>query len=187
MTPRPPRSLQNPEAGGITILVTFMLLVLLTVAAVALSRNALRELIVAGTSRQGTETREIADSGLDYTIYWMIQEKENRPTVDPAATSGYAGLIAAMDKLRSQPELGGRYYAITSDGSMTYAPTPGKTGSFDLQILRMGKLPIVLTSQIDERLKPDLWAIRSDANLTYSGGLDFQNSREMWVSTTIKQ
>jgi hypothetical protein len=117
----------------------------------------------------------------------MIQEKENRPTVDPAATSGYAGLIAAMDKLRSQPELGGRYYAITSDGSMTYAPTPGKTGSFDLQILRMGKLPIVLTSQIDERLKPDLWAIRSDANLTYSGGLDFQNSREMWVSTTIKQ
>lgn len=187
MTSRPPRSLQHPEAGGITILVTFMLLVLLTVAAVALSRNALRELIVAGTSRQGTEAREIADSGLDYTTYWMIQEKENRPTVDPNATSGYQGLIAAMDKLRSETGLGGHYYAITTDGSMTFNPAPGKTGSFNLQILRMGKLPIVLTTQIDERLKPDLWAIRSDANLTYTGGLNFQNSREMWVSTTIKQ
>ncbi len=187
MNTRPPRSLQHPEAGGVMILVTLMLLVLLTVAAVALSRNALRELIVSGSSRQGTETREIADSGLDYTIYWMIQERENRPTVDPAATTGYAGLIAAMDKLRNQPELGGRYYTINTDSSMTFKPASGKTGSFNLALLRMGKLPIVLTSQIDERLKPDLWAVRSNATLSYSGGMAFNNSREIWVSTSIKQ
>lgn len=187
MTPRSPRSLQHPETGGITILVTFMLLVLLTVAAVALSRNAMRELIVSGTSRQGTETRQIADSGLDYTIYWMIQERENRPTVSPTATTGYQGLIAAMDKLRNQPELGGHYYAINTDSSMTFNPAPGKTGTFDLQLLRMGKLPVILTSQIDERLKPDLWAVRSNATLSYNGGMTFNNSREIWVSTSIKQ
>jgi hypothetical protein len=187
MNARTPRSLHHSEAGGITILVTLMLLVLLTVAAVALSRNALRELIVSGSSRQGTETRELADSGLDYSIYWMIQERENRPAVDPAATSGYQGLIAAMDKLRTQPELGGRYYTINTDGSMTFNPAPGKTGSFNLELLRMGKLPIILTSQIDERLKPDLWAIRSNATLAYGGGMQFNNSREIWVSTSIKQ
>ena len=187
MNPRPPRSLQHPEAGGITILVALMLLVLLTVAAMALSRNALREMIVAGASRQGVETREIADSGLDYAIYWMIQGQDNRPTVSATATSGYQGLIAAMDQLRSNPTLSGRYYTINNDSSMTFNPAPGKTGSFDLQIINMGKLPIVLTSQIDPRLRPDLWAIRSDANLTYGGGMTFQNSREMWVSTTVKQ
>lgn len=187
MRPSPPRSLQHPEAGGITIVVTLMLLVLLTVAAVALSRNALRELIVSGTSRQGTEAREVADSGLDYTLYWMIQQQDNPPTVAAGATTGYQGLIATMNNLRTNPQLGGRYYPIGTDSSMTFNSIPGKTGTFNLQLLLMGKLPIVLTSQIDERLKPDLWAVRSNANLSYSGGLNFYNSREVWVSTSIKQ
>jgi hypothetical protein len=54
-------------------------------------------------------------------------------------------------------------------------------------MLRMGKLPVVLTSQIDERLKPDLWAIRSNAVLDYGGSMQFQHNREIWVSTSIKQ
>lgn len=181
------RALSHPEAGGITILVTLMLLVLLTITAMALSRNAIRELIVSGVSRQGTEAREIADSGLDYTIYWMIQQQDNRPAVSSTVTTGYQGLINVMDKLRTNPQLGGQYNAVGTDSSMTYSPAPGKTGTFDLQVLLMGKLPIVLTSQIDERLKPDLWAIRSNGSITYSGGMTFRNSREMWVSTSIKQ
>lgn len=181
------KHLAHPEAGGITILVTLMLLVLLTVASLAMSKNALREMIVSGTTRQGAEVRALADSGLEYSVYWMIQERENRPVVDPLATTGYEGLIAQMDKLRNQPELGGSYYLVGTTAGMTVTPTPGKTGTFDLWMLRMGKLPIVLTSQIDERLKPDLWAIRSNAVLDYGGAMQFQHSRETWVSTSIKQ
>jgi Tfp pilus assembly protein PilX len=182
-----PRSLNHPEAGGITIVVTLMLLVLLTVAAVAMSKNALREMIVSGTSRQGSEVRGLADTGLEYSIYWMIQERENRPAVNATVTTGYQGLINTMDKLRNQPELGGSYNFIGTSADMTVTPTTGKTGTFDLWMLRMGKLPVVLTSQIDERLKPDLWAIRSNAVLDYGGAMQFQHNRETWVSTSIKQ
>ena len=181
------RPLDHPEAGGITIVVTLMLLVLLTVASVAMSKNALREMIVSGVSRQGAEVRGLADSGLEYSVYWMIQERENRPTVSPTVTTGYEGLINTMDKLRSQPELGGSYFLVGSSPDMTVTPATGKTGTFDLWMLHMGKLPIVLTSQIDERLKPDLWAIRSNAVLDYGGAMQFQHSREIWVSTSIKQ
>lgn len=187
MPRRNARSLAHPEAGGITIVVSLMLLVLLTVAAVAMSKNALREMIISGTSRQGAEVRALADSGLEYSIYWMIQERENRPTINPTASTGYQGLIATMDTLRNQPELGGSYYLVGTSSDMTVVPTPGKTGTFDLWMLRMGKLPIVLTSQIDERLKPDLWAIRSNGLLDYGGATQFQHSREIWVSTSIKQ
>jgi hypothetical protein len=117
----------------------------------------------------------------------MVQERENRPTVNPAATTGYQGLIATMDNLRNHPEVGGSYYMIGTSSDMTITPTPGKTGTFDLWMLRMGKLPVVLTSQIDERLKPDLWAIRSNAVLDYGGSMQFQHNREIWVSTSIKQ
>lgn len=181
------RSLVHPEAGGITIVVTLMLLVLLTVAAVAMSKNALREMIVSGTSRQGAEVRGLADSGLEYSIFWMIQERENRPTVSATATTGYPGLINLMDKLRDQPELGGIYNLVGTSADMKVTPSTGKTGTFDLWMLQMGKLPIVLTSQIDERLLPDLWAIRSNGVLDYGGSSQFQHSREMWVSTSIKQ
>lgn len=187
MSPRSLRSMSHPEAGGITIVVALMLLVLLTVAAVAMSKNALREMMISGTSRQGAEVRGLADSGLEYSIYWMIQERENRPAVSPTATTGYQGLIATMDNLRTNPELGGRYYKIGTSADMTVTPTTGKTGTFDLWMLRMGKLPVVLTSQIDERLKPDLWAIRSNALLDYGGAMQFQHNREIWVSTSIKQ
>jgi hypothetical protein len=181
------RKLSDPETGGITIVVVLMLLVLLTVASVAMSKNALREMITSGVSRQGAEVRTMADTGLEYSIYWMIQERENRPAVDPTATTGYQGLIATMDTLRNQPELGGRYYKVGSSTDMKVNPATGKYGSFELQMLRMGKLPIILTSQIDERLKPDLWAIRSNALVDYGGALQFQHSREIWVSTSIKQ
>jgi Tfp pilus assembly protein PilX len=187
MFQRTPRPLSHPEAGGITIVVVLMLLVLLTVAAVAMSKNALREMIVSGTSRQGSEVRGLADSGLEYSIYWMIQERENRPAVNAAVTTGYQGLINDMDKLRNQPELGGRYYLVGTSADMTVTPTTGKTGTFDLWMLRMGKLPIVLSSQVDERLKPDLWAIRSNGVFDYGGAMQFQHSRETWVSTSIKQ
>jgi hypothetical protein len=187
MSARIARPLAHPEAGGITIVVSLMLLVLLTVAAVAMSKNALREMIISGTSRQGAEVRGLADSGLEYSMYWMVQERENRPTVNPAATSGYQGLIATMDNLRNHPELGGSYYLVGTSSDMTITAAPGKTGTFDLWMLRMGKLPVVLTSQIDERLKPDLWAIRSNAVLDYGGSMQFQHNRDIWVSTSIKQ
>ncbi|WP_306589858.1 PilX N-terminal domain-containing pilus assembly protein [Geothrix sp. 21YS21S-4] len=187
MPVRTPSPLRRSEAGGITIVVTLMLLVLLTVASVAMAKNALREMIVSGTSRQGAEVRTVADTGLEYTIYWMIQERENRPAVDSSVTTGYQRLIWVLDQLRDNPELGGQYFKVGTSSDMTVSLGTGKTGTFDLWALQMGKLPIVLTSQIDERLKPDLWAIRSNGVYDYGGSMQFQHSRETWVSTTNKQ
>lgn len=49
-------SFRHRERGGITIMVVLMLLVLLTIAAVSMSKNAVREVIIAGTSARGPKS-----------------------------------------------------------------------------------------------------------------------------------
>ena len=52
----------SSQRGGITIIVTLMLLVLLTISAVAMSRNAFREVVISGTTRQGSMVRNMPEA-----------------------------------------------------------------------------------------------------------------------------
>jgi hypothetical protein len=187
------------QAGGITILVALMMLVLLTISAVGMSRNSFREVVSSGLSRQGAMARDLADSGIEWSMYWIA------PTNAPNAPAGPALQLATeMKTLLANDSLSGVSYDITT-GAL-YSPggalqpameVPGPAGvteGFTLGLTRMGKLPVMGMSQGSGQgaytpaagsvlsLAPDLWAIRSDAQVQ-QGGVTFIHAKEGWVST----
>jgi len=176
--------------GGITILVVLMLLILLTISAVGLSKNAIRESIIAGTARQGMVVRNLADAGLEWTVFWLDDS-------NVAATSTGAGALQAKaNTLLITPDLAGQYQLLSA-GAYADMSLNNVVGSdqqyFDMRLMSMGKLPVLMTSQNviatntpSEALFPDLWAARADGHYIQGGAMDFVHSKEVWVSTKAR-
>ncbi len=200
------KSLGHTQSGGITILVALSLLVLLTIAAVSMSRNAFREVIISGTSRQGAMVRNTADTGVEWTMYWL--ELNNAPV----ATGTGALLGTLKTKLLLNDSLSGQPYDVytqnaytappsTPQADQTFTTVTGTTQSFSIALTRMGKLPITDMSQgITQgtftpaqggvsKQAPDLWAARSDGQVKVGTGLlatTFIHSKEAWISTPVQ-
>lgn len=200
-----PNNPRHSQAGGITIIVALMLLVLLTVAAVAMSRNSLREIVTSGFSRQGAMARNVADSGIEWSIHWI--DLENGKMASGAAqqlTQLKAGLLADDTLSGRAKDINSTSFAAPLDyvqgGTLqTELQLPGATGlaqGFTLGLTRMGKLPITMMSQgagsgaftpaSGGPLKqaPDLWAVRSDAQVR-QGPTTFIHAKEVWISTPV--
>jgi hypothetical protein len=183
-----------------------MLLVLITVAAMGMSRNALRELIIVGTARQGAMARNTADSGIEWAVYWI--EDKNAPQAAETAlkiNNLKAALLkddtlagVAKDITSSDPTAPTNYVPGTSLQTDLELPAPASVvQGFTVGLTRMGKLPITNISQGAGSgaftpasggpllQAPDLWAIRSDAQVT-QGNLTFIHAKEAWVSTPVK-
>ncbi|MBP7617203.1 MAG: hypothetical protein KA743_01730 [Geothrix sp.] len=200
------RTLHDSQAGGITIIVTLMLLVLLTVAAMGMSKNAIRELAISGTSRQGSMARNVADSGIEWSVYWLDVKNS------PSSTGTALGLANLKSKLAQDDTLSGRAYSPIDQGLYPTAtlPTPptdmvlgavsGTTQGYTVALTRMGKLPIMNMSQgtgpasfspaqgTESKQAPDLWALRSDSQVQVGSGLlatRFFHSKEAWISTPV--
>ena len=204
-----PRDLAEPQAGAITIIVALMLLVLLTVASMAMSRNSLREIVTSGFSRQGAMARNVADSGIEWSIHWIDLANSNSPTAtDSAARLGAEKSILLLDDTLAgvaKDIITGANYSpggtLQTDLTLP-SPTPGPNGvlltqGFTIGLTRMGKLPIANMSQGSGpgaftpasggplKLAPDLWAIRSDAQVQ-QGGVTFIHAKEAWLSTPVQ-
>jgi len=203
MRHRTTRSTHDAQAGGITILVALMLLVLITVAAMGMSRNALRELAISGTSRQGSMARNVADSGIEWSVYWLDQYNA------PSASGTAQQLSQLKAYLGQNPDLAGVAYNLDqSKFNPSHLPAPatdttlsvanGTTQGFTLALTRMGKLPITNMSQgvgqgsyapatgSAPLQAPDLWALRSDSQITVGAGpfaSTFYHAKEAWIST----
>jgi Tfp pilus assembly protein PilX len=198
------RNRRRGEQGGITIMVSLMLLVLLTIAAVGMSRNSFREILIAASTRQGTLARNVADSGIEYGILWM------QPSTALAASSG-----SSAEQLQSLSSylLAGQYYGKAynldrTDYTGTNTATPpsdlqvpaGSGNGFNLALTAMGKMPMVNQSQTAGSTStgytpaagnlaltaPDIWALRSDAVITVAG-TTFTHSKEAWISSPSRQ
>lgn len=175
------RTPRTSETGGITILVVLTLLALLTVAAMGMSRNSLREVMIVGASRQAANVRQAADAGLDFAVLWA--NPNNTPV--GAASSDYQTQARLL--LQNQERQGD--YQVIAGGSPTSDTTlfqnPDYKQSFNLQLLRLGKLPAAKTSVPDERLYNDLWVVRS-SGVVNAGTTVFQHDKEMWLSTAVQ-
>ena len=200
----------SSQSGGVTIMVTLSLLILLTIAAISMSKNSFKEIQTSGLLRHGALARNVADSGIEWSIYWISLGNFN------AAGNEQAGdFIKIKDFLAENNELSGRPKSISNNlpvENVDYSPSSSHripvdeknvaestfTQSFTIGLTRMGKLPITGMSQgvsggytpaaggISLQA-PDLWAIRSDARIRHeSSGLVFTHARETWVSTPIK-
>ena len=195
----------SPQTGGITILVALMMLVLLTLAAIGMSRNSFREIVNSGFSRQGAMSRQLADSGLEWSMYWISLANA------PNATGAAASLNTEMNTLLLNPSLAGVAKDIFTGNNYSPGGTlnagmevPGPTGvteGFTIGITAMGQPGIEGMSQgIGQGAyspaaagttgsgssAPYLWAIRSDAQIK-QGSVTFTHAREAWVSTPVQQ
>lgn len=197
------------QAGGITILVAFMMLVLLTIAAVGMSKNSFHEVVTSGTSRQGAMASNVADSGEEWAIYWMDLNNS-------ASSSGAAADLAALKTalLNDETLSGTLYDAMSSSATTPTAYVPGAntavtlpsmtttsgstvTQTVSVGLMRMGKLPVSNTSQgvssgsytpatgSETKQAPDLWAVRGDGKVT-TGAVEIDQGKEVWLSTPVQ-
>ncbi|MBS1766105.1 MAG: hypothetical protein JST05_01690 [Acidobacteria bacterium] len=171
------------QEGAITIIVVLMLLVLLMVAAFGMSRDALRELKTTASSRQGAEVFNEADTGLNWSIFWMYPPNQALGSV---STGGQA-LATRMGYLTSNPDQLGKSYNVAATGDMIYAPTANKSSQFNVDITQMGRMPAAGISQnVNAALvSPLVWSVRSNASVTYAGAATYQHSREAWITTPV--
>lgn len=187
------------QSGAITIMVALMLLVLLTVAAVGMSRNSFREVVISGTSRQGSMVRNSSDAGLEWALYWM----DLRNVQSGVGTGSAVSLNDLKVHLLQTDTSSGQPFVVQNDGATgVYSPYTGvpafsdlaidlklpgapvgQLQGFSLALTRMGKLPITDMSQglgpsayapsqggISKQA-PDLWAVRSDSQVQVAGGI----------------
>jgi len=186
------------QAGGITILVALMLLVLLTIAAVSMSRNAFREVVISASARQGAMARDIADSGEEWGIYYVNALK----TPDTTSSQNLQTLATTL----ARNNTAGIAYDIYSQAAVALPNSatpqadlqvPAASGNgMNIALTLMGKMPMPGTSQgagtpgsgytpgagSTSLTAPDIWAIRSDSQVN-TGSVTFQHSKEVWLST----
>jgi Tfp pilus assembly protein PilX len=202
------RSSHPAQSGGVTIMVALMLLVLLTVAALGMSRNSFREIVSSGFSRQGAMARNTADSGIEWSIHWIDLENGK------VATGTALKMNALKQALLEDDTLAGVAKDITSadpKAPTNYAPNgtlqadltlpspASTTQGYTVGLTRMGKLPIANMSQGSGagaftpatggplKQAPDLWAVRSDAQLIQGGTSNtFIHAKEAWISTPVQ-
>jgi hypothetical protein len=184
----------NPQTGAITILVALFLLVLLTICAVSMSHNALREVIISGTVKQGTEARNAADNGIEWSCYWLNASGQNGITTADPTEPAAADFVAKKMVLSHDPTLMGKYFSLPTKGDMANTETTdGATRSFKLDLMLMGKQRLELiggapstgpgdrSQAINDQMLPDIWSVRSTGTLT-TGGVTFQHMREGWIT-----
>ncbi len=199
---------QHTQTGGITILVALSLLVLLTIAAVSMSRNSFREVVISGTSRQGAMARNTADAGIEWSVYWLDLKNA------ASAPGTGANLVTLKKTLLDNNPMSGKPYDVSTQAAYTAPPSvsglqadqkfstvAGTIQGFSTAMTRMGKLPITDMSQgITQGTfgpakgginlqAPDLWAIRSDAQIQVGTGPlapNFHHSKEAWISTPVQ-
>jgi len=180
----------DPQAGAITIVVVLLMLVLLTISVLGLSRNAVRAQVLSATARQGMEVRDVADAGLEWAVFWL-----DDANVAPSTLGGATAFQAAANNLLVNPNLSGTYQSIPAgtNTDMFLASATGDNQHFDMQLMSMGKLPVVMTSfnavpanSPADALYPDLWSARANANYRQNGAVNFVHSKEAWISTKAR-
>jgi len=196
---------RRTQRGGMTILVALMLLVLLTIAAMAMARNSLREIATTGFSRQGAMARNVADSGLERSIHWMDMANGALAPEGSAANLNLLKATLLLDPTKAgkswdlaSPSAGVEYNpTTTTQTGITLTAAGSTTQASTLGLTYMGKLPVAGMSQGGgtggytpaaggaAQQAPDLWAVRADAQVV-QGGVTFTHAKELWVSTPVR-
>ena len=94
----------DPQKGGVTILMALVLLVIMSAAAFSLSQNSIRELSIVGTVTHGAKAAAAADSGIDWYVIWAQTKNAPIQAVNALPTST-AGSDRLADHLRTATQL----------------------------------------------------------------------------------
>ncbi len=106
-----PMSLRASERGGITIVISLVLIVLMSLAAFSLSRNSIRELATSGSIIQGSKASAAADAGLDWYVVWSHPDNVDLAIANTSAIGNNTLAKAITDIKKTN-----WYTALSSDG-----------------------------------------------------------------------
>ena len=129
------KRLRPTDRGGIAILAALMLLVLLFGAGSGTSRNALRELAIAGDAVQGAKAASAAEAGLE----WFLAAARE-PAPGPSGT----GVAVLLQELDAGPPGQGLAEARLAPPEAALFPASGNSAiqqGFELRIRRLGRIP----------------------------------------------
>ena len=104
---------RESERGGVTIIVALVLVVLMSLAAFSLSRNAIRQLASSGSILQGGKASEASDAGLDWYLVWAGADNQTAALASGTA-SGNKNLAQALYDMTHYPT--DWYTHLSNDG-----------------------------------------------------------------------
>jgi hypothetical protein len=198
-----PSTFRRQQQGGLTIVMALVLVGVMGAATFSLSRNAIRELSMAGTIIQGNKAAAAADAGLDWAITW------GQGTVD------YAGFLAAGGSTTSQQTfltglqstINSNYLITTMAGSSVPSMTLNQGGTattdqnFDLEIRFLGPLrtsaygsstgsgasggTAASGNAASGSVVGYVWRVQATGHATPTGGQLYQAQRELVISRAI--
>lgn len=115
------------ERGGMTILLALILLSAMTVGALALSQNSLREISITGNETTGRKSFETADAGLDWVITWGGPDVPTQTeTARKTLQAGMKNILDAIDRQDlSGTLLGTKDATLNTVGDGYISPTSG--------------------------------------------------------------
>ncbi|HLO67808.1 MAG TPA: pilus assembly PilX N-terminal domain-containing protein [Holophaga sp.] len=165
---RPFASPRASERGGLVILLAFIILATMTVAALAVSQTSLRDLAITGNEGTGRKAAEAADSGMDWTITWSNPDAgkvitasvdalgNNTSTLTSTSLTGGPGYVQAqMQKILLA--LGTDDATILVPGDDPYPNTAG-AGDYGLLSNQTGSTRFFLRSvDYDTSTAPELF------------------------------
>ncbi len=195
-TPGPDRKKQE---GGLTIIMALVLVGVMGAATFSLSRNAIRELSMAGTIIQGEKAAAAADAGLDWVIIWGQGGVNNAAfTAAGPLTSQTSLLKGIKDTLASTTGLyppvlisGGGNSAMSLYQGKTLA-TAATDQNFDIEVWFLGSLPASRSgggssdnsgasggTKVTSSTGDYFWRVVSVGHATPKDGLTYQAQREL--------
>lgn len=195
MTPDSLSSFRVRQQGGLTIIMALVLVGVMGAATFSLSRNAIRELSMAGTLIQGNKAAAAADAGLDWVIIWG-QGAVNEASFTSATPSSKETALLKMIKDTIASTTG--YPAATiigvGDASMTldHQGAASTKQDFDIEARFLGTLPAGRTgggssdnsgasggTKVGGATGEYFWRFLSTGRATPTGAATFQSQREL--------
>lgn len=194
MTPTAPTSFRTRQQGGLTIIMALVLVGVMGAATFSLSRNAIRELSMAGTIVQGNKAAASADAGLDWVIIWG-QGAVNEASFTSATPSAKETALLKMIKDTIASTTGHPPVTLASGGDA--AMSLNQVGSahiqdFDIEARYLGNLPAGRTgggssdnsgasggTKVGGASGDYFWRFLSTGRATPTGAATFQAQREL--------
>ena len=196
MLPDLPTSFQTRQRGGLTIILALVLVIVMGAATFSLSRNAIRELSMAGTIIQGEKAAAAADAGLDWVIIWG-QGGVNQAAFDGAGPKdSQKALLAGIKSTLSSTT--GLYPPVTlngsgvSDMSLNQSTVANTDQSFDIQFWFLGAMPAARSgggssdnagasggTKVASTTGDYFWRVVSTGHATPKNGQTYQSQREL--------
>jgi hypothetical protein len=195
------RSRRCRQEGGIAILVAFMLLMLMSAAALGTSRNVIRELSTTGNVVQGGKASAAADAGVDWFIAWSFGDGSATGAAGNAIKQTLYNLETRapgyVDPTTNQPVT-----TINAVNEMLF-PKPADSNiqeNFDVQIRYLGRMQQPGTGRGGNAQGPNsagallmdnLWQVTSFGRSVVMSGstpvFAFRSVREVIATTPLQQ